>query len=372
MKIQEIKELIKKICTIPAPSNHEELRADFVLKYMHENGAKDAFIDEANNVIYEYNCEKDAEILLIVAHTDTVFPDTVPFTPVEKDGRIYCPGVGDDTANLAILLIALKDCLKNDLLYKNIVFAANSGEEGLGNLYGTKALFNRYGKKVRGFIALDGGYNNITNEAVGSMRYRVSIKTEGGHSFGSFGNTNAIAVASEFINRVYEITAPIKDGKKSTYNVGTTSGGTSVNTIAQDASFLLECRSDDREALEILDNAFGYIAEDIQTALDKLGKGASVSMELLGKRPCSNIENEKNLAFSEKFKTILEAHTGKEIGYTSGSTDCNIPLSMGIPAVCFGGYTGHGAHTREEYIEIDSLELGYEIITDVLAKSEGL
>ena len=368
-KLFEIEQLLMELCRIPAPSNHEEFRAEFCLRWFRENCGeygKKAFIDDALNVVMELNLEENAEIRIVCAHTDTVFPEMLPFTPIKKDGRIYCPGVGDDTANLALLMIAAKDLIASGKEIKNLVIAANSGEEGLGNLKGAKALMQRYGSRVSELITLDGGYDSIVTEAVGSGRYRVSVKTEGGHSFGEFGKRNAIAVASSLISSLYGVKVPKVGSSKTTYNVGMITGGTSVNTIAQDCEFLLECRSDNAECLKKMQRIFENMIAAFNESISGEGQNG-VTMETVGIRPCSEIDPAKEAAVAEKYAALLKRHTGKDVSFGSASTDCNIPLSMGIPAVCFGGYSGHGAHTREEYIEIESMKMGYAVVLDVLS-----
>ncbi|MBP3941053.1 MAG: M20/M25/M40 family metallo-hydrolase [Christensenellaceae bacterium] len=370
-KLFEIEQLLMELCRIPAPSNHEEFRAEFCLRWFRENCGeygKKAFIDDALNVVMELNLEENADIRIVCAHTDTVFPEMVPFTPIKKDGRIYCPGVGDDTANLALLMIAAKDLIASGKEIKNLVIAANSGEEGLGNLKGTKALMQRYGSRVSELVTLDGGYDSIVTEAVGSGRYRVCVKTEGGHSFGEFGKRNAIAVASSLISSLYGVKVPKVGSSKTTYNVGMITGGTSVNTIAQDCEFLLECRSDNAECLKKMQRIFENMITAFNESISGEGQNG-VTMETVGIRPCSEIDPAKEAAVAEKYAALLKRHTGKDVSFGSASTDCNIPLSMGIPAVCFGGYSGHGAHTREEYIEIESMKMGYAVVLDVLSMS---
>ena len=180
------------------------------------------FIDDALNVIFPLGCEGDGPVSVFMAHTDTVFPDTEPFTPRIEDGKMHCPGVGDDTANLATLLLCAKYVIQNGLKPADggVVFVANAGEEGLGNLKGSRAVMERYGHRVRQFISYDGSYPNICSRAVGSSRYRVEVLTEGGHSFGSFGNRNAIHLLAQMITDFYALKVPVDGDSKTTYNVG--------------------------------------------------------------------------------------------------------------------------------------------------------
>ena len=186
-------ELLRTLCLIPSPSHHEEKRAAFCKAWLMDHGAENAFIDEAKNVIYEYNAENDVPVAIFMAHIDTVFPESVPLELTEKDGKWFCPAVGDDTANVALLML-MAAYVANEKPKTNggIVFVMNSCEEGLGNLKGSRALNARYGKRIEQVISFDGYLDGIVGMAVGSLRYKVTVKTTGGHSFADFGNVNAI------------------------------------------------------------------------------------------------------------------------------------------------------------------------------------
>ena len=249
-------DLTKKLCMIPAPSGFEDERAEYIKNYLFEIGYNDAYIDSAKNVIWKLDGETK-DYTLFMAHTDTVFPDLEPL-PYEDDGTlIKCPGVCDDTVCVAIILAYCKYLKDIDFKAKNsILFSANACEEGLGNLKGVRQIFKDFAGKIKVMFTLDGGYNHIVNKSVGSHRYKVVAETLGGHSFGAFGNLNAILVLSQIINKIYQIEVPKKEGTKTTYNVGTISGGTSVNTIAQKAEMLCEYRSDDNDFLNNMKDKF--------------------------------------------------------------------------------------------------------------------
>jgi di/tripeptidase len=189
----------------------------------------------------------------------------------------------------------------------------------------------------------------------------VEILTEGGHSYSDFGNRNAIAALAEMIHRLYQYKVP-DDGSKTTYNVGVIQGGTSVNTIAQQAEMLFEFRSDNRESMLIVKENFEAVVEEFRE------KGLEIHVTLIGERPCGNKDNrsEGQIKLEELCKSVMEKRTGKTVTFTSASTDCNIPFSMGIPAVTFGLIEGGGPHTREEWIEIESLKTGMNIAGDLL------
>lgn len=349
----------RELSVIPAPSHHEDLRAVYCLKKLQEFGINDAYIDTTKNVICEVKSNCSNKTVIFAAHTDVVFPDTEPFALREDENNIYCPGCGDDTICVAQLLSVikkLKDENKNPKI--NVVFAFDSCEEGLGNLKGIRAVMDRYGKNAVGFFSFDGQYNEVIDTSVGSHRYKVTVKTKGGHSFNDFGNISAARVLAKGIGMIYEINVP--EGGKTTYNVGVFSGGTSVNTIAQKASMLCEYRSDTFAHLN-------YMRDEFYRVFSIMSTEATVDIELVGDRPgMSGVDPVAQAALTDLCMKIQEKHTGIKPERTSGSTDCNIAHSLGIPAVCVGTYKGGGVHTYEEWVEKDSLALGVDIIADIV------
>ncbi len=344
-----------ELAQIPAPSNKEEKRARWVKNYFDSLGGTQSYIDDALNVVLPLNCENCNEIVVFMAHTDVVFPDETPLPLEVRDGKIHCPGICDDTANLTTLLLIAKYILENNLKPDTgLLIVANSGEEGLGNLKGSRQIMQDYKGRIKEFISFDGTFGYICNDAVGSHRYSVEIKTEGGHSYGNFGNRNAIAFLASMINTLYTVKVPPMG--KTTYNVGTIEGGTSVNTIAQNAKMLYEYRSDNMESLAIMEKMFNSVVESYKNM------GVDVNVEVLGKRPCKGVVDETALNnLSIKAAAISEYFTGIKCGFGASSTDCNTPLSQGVPAVCLGLCEGRGAHTRSEWLETDSLPAGAKI-----------
>ena len=252
--IEDIKRIIRDLCAIPAPSHHEEKRAEYCKAWFRANGFEDVEIDEALNVVCRYQVTDENDLVVFMAHTDTVFPDTEPMPFREDEKKMYAPGVCDDTANLAVMMVSARYFVQRKLRAKcGLLFVANSCEEGLGNLKGSRRIVQDYGSRIREFYTFDGtNLRRVVTSAVGSHRYRVTVRTEGGHSYGAFGNRNAIYYLSSIINTIYTMKVPQKEGVKTTYNVGVIEGGTSVNTIAQEASMLCEYRSNDRECLETM------------------------------------------------------------------------------------------------------------------------
>ncbi len=346
----------RELCGIPAPSHHEEKRAAYCEALLRSFGLS-AYTDEAKNVICPIGCEGSDRITVFVAHTDTVFPDTEPMPYREEDGKVFCPGAADDTASVAVLLLCAKYIAEGRYRPKEgLLLVCNSCEEGLGNLKGTRAVMQAFAGRVKQFISIDSDMSKIADRCVGSHRYRVEVKTPGGHSFGAFGNKNAIAEAARIINKIYAIEPPRLAGSKTTYNVGTIEGGTSVNTIAQSASFLCEYRSDNVTCLHTMQQKFQTIFREA------VAEDVAVEATLIAERPCAadGIEGAVD-ALSALCRRIAGGILGEEPIRVSSSTDCNIPLSLGIPAVCIGAYRGGGEHTREEWIEKEGLMIGSEI-----------
>ena len=358
---EEAYALLLELARIPAPSNHEEKRAAFCKNWLEQQGARGVYVDEALNVVYPLGVTQDNHLTVYMAHSDVVFPDTEPLPLRVEDGKIFCPGVGDDTANVVALLMTAKYIAETGIspVDGGLLLVVNSGEEGLGNLKGSRKIVEAYGQRIRELISFDGSYHGCVIKAVGSKRYRVQVLTEGGHSYSAFGNRNAIAYLASMIDTLYTMKVPPKG--KTTYNVGVISGGTSVNTIAQQAEMLYEFRSDERESLELMEKHFEACVEFYRA------KGVEVLVELVGDRPCSGEVDEKRLqALFDRTAAVIKTHTGIEIASRSGSTDCNIPLSIGIPAICTGCVTGGKAHTREEFVDIDSLLPGLKIAFEMV------
>ena len=352
--------LWRELCLIPAPSHYEERRAQYICDTLLSWGAGAAYIDDAKNVILKIDGERN-ESVVFAAHTDTVFPDMEPMTFTEDENNMYGPGCGDDAAAVATLMAVVKYIIDSDRKPKrSIIFAFDSCEEGLGNLKGIKAVMNKYVKNVSRFYTFDGKYHRVANISVGSHRYKVTVRTEGGHSYSAFGNKNAAHILAKGITAIYDINVP-QEGGKTTYNVGLISGGTSVNTIAQEAEMVCEYRSVSYENLEYMKKKFEEIFDYMRSL------GAEVDVELVGERPCmKDVDKDIMEKMTQLCIDVQKKHSGCEIEIVSSSTDCNIPHSMGIPAVCVGTYKGEGTHTREEWVEKASMPKGFEIVRDIV------
>ena len=353
---QQMFDILKELSAIPAPSGFEEKRAEYCKNCFESIGAEGVYIDDALNVVFPLNCEGSDEITVFAAHTDTVFPDTEAMPYFDDGEKIYCPGVADNTASIAVLMMMAKFFVEKKLQpEKGFIFLCNSCEEGLGNLKGTRQLFKDHKGRIARFISFDSQIDTVNDRCVGSHRYEVEVLTEGGHSFGNFGNCNAIAKLSEIVTEIYKIKVPEKGDSRTTYNVGEISGGTSVNTIAQNAKMLCEYRSDNAECLEVMRRKFEDIFEAVAS------EDATVNVKLVGDRPCGNTEKSKTEALKQAAVPLIEEIIGQKVSITSSSTDCNIPLSLGIPALCVGVSKHAGIHTREEWLDKASLTTGLEI-----------
>ena len=360
---EELYTALKELCAIPAPSHMEQNRAAYCKNWLERAGAKGVYIDDALNVIYPLCCEGNDKITVFAAHTDTVFPDLEPMPYTDDGEKVRCPGVGDDTSNLVILMMLVKYLIETGFKPKSgVLFVCNSCEEGLGNLKGTRQLFQDYEGRIEKFISFDGGIGVIHDRSVGSHRYEVEVKTEGGHSYSKFGRENAIHRLAEIVNEIYRLKVPEKPGTLTTYNVGTICGGTSVNSIAQNASMLCEYRSDDAECLEKMQAYFADIFKKAQS------EKVEVSVRLVGDRPCSRTDDRYIEPLRRAIGPIIEEIKGEPVIFNSASTDSNIPLSLGIPALTVGLYVGAGAHTREEWILKSSLPVGLEAAIRIVKK----
>ncbi len=357
----EVYPLLKELCSIPAPSNFEDKRAEFCKNYLLNCGYEKVYIDDAKNVICEVDCDNSNGITVFAAHTDTVFPDFEPMLFYEEDGKAFCPGIGDDTASVAVLLVAAKQFKESGSKSKGMLFVCNSCEEGLGNLKGIKKLMETYGDRIARFIAFDSTLDIMVTKCVGSHRYLVKAETEGGHSFNKFGSENAISDLANIITKIYSIDVPTEDGSKTTYNVGTIEGGTSVNAIAQSATMLCEYRSDSANSLEVMRDKFREIFDSSKK------DGVNLTITNVGERPCSkNVDESKQSELVYECENIIKNKINKPIIKNSGSTDCNIPSSMGVPSISVGVYYGGKSHTREEWVDIKSLETGLDVAIDLV------
>lgn len=353
---QELIELVKELCRIPAPSHKEHRRAEFCKNWLEKAGAKGVYIDEALNVVFPLNCEGSDRLTLFTAHMDTVFPDMEPLPMEEKNGILYCPGAGDDTASVAILLLIARYLVQQNIQPKDgFLMVCNSCEEALGNLKGIKQIMKDYAGRIKEVYVYDGLYNQAVNWPVAVIRYRVDIKAQGGHAYLAFGNPSAIVCAAGMVSDMYKVALP--EGCKSSYNVGIWNGGETVNGIAQNCTFQIEMRSELKENLDYLNSRFLEIVDTYKAT----GR-YEISLEVIGRRPAKEgVDEAAQAKIDHKLRTLLGRYCEGETIFRSGSGDLNIPMSMGVPGIGFCAYRAKGIHTREEYLELETLQTGFTV-----------
>jgi acetylornithine deacetylase/succinyl-diaminopimelate desuccinylase-like protein len=341
----------KRITEIPAPPYKEKVRAEYYLKRMQELGFKDASIDSEGNVIALRKGSGGGRPKLVVsAHLDTVFPEGTDVTVKEKDGAILAPGIGDDSRGLAAVLSLIKTMNANEIgTVGDLMFVGTVGEEELGNLRGVKALFRDHAD-IDGFISIDGlGITRVVNQATGSHRYEMIFKGPGGHSFQEFGLPSAIHAMGRAIAKIAELQTP--SDPKTTFTVGTVVGGTSVNAIAAEARMAVDMRSDSTEELlkleaRLLDLVKQAVAdENARWKSDKL----TVEIKLIGDRPAGIVAMDSPIVQATQ-RAVAIVTRAPRVTFAGSSTDSNLAMSLGIPAVTIGG-GGEGGnwHSRNEW-----------------------
>ena len=338
---------------IPAPPFQEDTRARAFLDMMKSNNLDSAWIDEEGNAIGLLRGTKGNRTVGIDAHLDTVFPKETDVKVKQRGDTLVAPGIGDDTRGLAMLLTILKTMKTLDIQTEaDVLFIGSVGEEGLGDLRGVKALFSDGRTKIDSWISIDGGeIGRVNNKGLGSYRYRVTFKGPGGHSWGAFGLANPHHALGDairlFVSAADKFTST---GPKTSYNVGRIGGGTSVNSVPFESWMEIDMRSieaprlDSMEALLI--TAVNTALID-QNRLKRLGADLTVEIEQIGNRPSGELEPSLPLIQRALAAT---AFFGKRPRLTRGSTNSNIPISLGIPAVTIGrGGIGAFGHSLNEW-----------------------
>ncbi|WFU15905.1 M20/M25/M40 family metallo-hydrolase [Bradyrhizobium sp. CB3481] len=341
----------KRITEIPAPPFKEKVRAEFYQKRMQELGFKDASIDAEGNVIALRKGSGGGRPKLVVsAHLDTVFPEGTDVTVKEKDGAIIAPGIGDDSRGLAALLSLIKAINENQIgTVGDIMFVGTVGEEELGNLRGVKALFRDHAD-IDGFISIDGlGITRVVNQATGSHRYEFVFKGPGGHSFAEFGLPSATHAMGRAIAKIAELQPP--SDPKTTFTVGTVTGGTSVNAIAAEARMAVDMRSNSEEELLKLEARLLELVKEAVADENARWKSDKMTVEarLIGDRPAGIVPMDSPIVQATQ-RTVAAVTKGPRPTFAGSSTDSNIAMSLGIPAVTIGG-GGEGGnwHSRNEW-----------------------
>ena len=366
-----------RITEIPAPPFHEGARAAYMKKLLSAAGLR-VEIDGTGNVIGEY-AGTSQDIVMLAAHMDTVFPAGTNVSVKREGGRLLAPGISDNGTGLAALVVIARALREAKIKTNNtILFVADVGEEGEGNLRGMRALVDAYKKRLKYVIALDGSATEyVTTAALASRRVEISITGPGGHSWSDFGTPNPIHALGRGIGRF--VAARVPESPRTSFNIGEIEGGTSVNSIPARAQMKVDLRSESDVELGkiesfLRDSVQSGIDEEMAAARDRGMAGGTTTLDLkisvLGVRPAGELpENSPLLAALLAADTRLGNRSRRE----RSSTDANIPLSVGIHAISIGaGGRSGGAHTTEEWFEPTGRELGLQRVALTLLAVAGL
>lgn len=338
---------------IEAPPFKEEKRAAQFKLMLEQADADSVWIDEVGNVLALRKGTKGDKTVVLDAHLDTVFPEGTDVRVKEVNDTLFAPGINDDTRGLAMLISILKAMNQTELKTEaDVLFIGSVGEEGLGDLRGVKHLFSEHGPRIDSWISIDGGrIGRVNNKGLGSHRYRVTFKGPGGHSWGAFGLANphhALGTAIHYF--VQEADKFTSYGPKTSYNVGVIGGGTSVNSVPFTSWMEIDMRSLSPERLDTMDMILKTAVDkalEEQNSLMRLGEKLTVEMEMIGNRPSGELSADLPLVQRAMAST---AYFGKRPQLTRGSTNSNIPIAKGIPAVTIGrGGHGANAHSLDEW-----------------------
>lgn len=347
-----------RICEVEAPPFKEAKRAEVYARMFREAGLQNVRIDKEGNVLGDRPGLQPRPRLAFTAHLDTVFPEGTDVR-VKREGAILRgPGIGDDCRGLAVLLAVVRAMNQAKVQTQgSITFVGTVGEEGLGDLRGVKFLFNEGMKgQIDRFVSIDGTGLGITHIAVGSLRYRVTFKGPGGHSYGAFGLSNPMHALGRAVNTISQFEVPLDP--KTTFNVGRIGGGTSVNAIPFEAWMEVDMRSASPSALEALDTKFKRAVDEAVRDEDARWKKnvLSVDKAVVGTRPAG--QTPANSPIVQAAVSVTRA-LGFPIALDEGSTDSNIPMSLGIPAITVdGGGRGTGSHALDEMFDSTNSWMG--------------
>jgi len=343
---------------IPAPPFKEDARGAAYMKMLREHGLIDVERDAEGNVMGIRKGTGGGPLIAIAAHLDTVFPEGTD-VKVKRDGtRLSAPGIGDDTRSLAVLLAMIRAMDAAGIrTNSDILFIGDVGEEGLGDLRGVKHLFQkgRYKDQIKMFISMDGagGGDDIVHGAVGSKRYRATFKGPGGHSYGAFGLVNPAFAMGNAIQKFAQMKVP--ESPKTTFNVGVMGGGTSVNSIPFESWMEVDMRSESPLELEKLETTFLMLmrqAAEEENAARRTTQGrVTADLKVIGDRPSGQTPPDSLIV-----QTAASAvrSMGMTPTFSFSSTDSNIPISMGIPAITIdSGGRGGRAHALDEWIDVE-------------------
>ena len=347
------------ICQIEAPPFKEAVRAEDYRSRLEALGLRNVRIDSVGNVIAERPGEPGEPVVVISGHLDTVFPEGTDVTVTREGTTLRGPGIGDDCRGLAIVLAVARAMEQAQVRTRGtVMFVGTVGEEGAGNLRGVRHLFDReLAGRVDYFISVDGTGLGLTRDAVGSHRYSVTYRGPGGHSYGDFGAPNPMHALGRAIAKIGDLQVP--SDPRVTFSVGIVEGGTSVNSIAMTARMDVDMRSVDAGALDSLDARFQAA---IRRALDeenaRWSQGDRLTMEIdtIGIRPAGAQGDDAAIVQAAR---AAGRTLGFEVPAIASSTDANIPIALGIPAVTIdGGGRGGGAHSLGEWFDTTDSHLG--------------
>jgi acetylornithine deacetylase/succinyl-diaminopimelate desuccinylase-like protein len=353
-------DLTVQIQQIPAPTFAEARRAEFVRQQFALEGLSDVTLDKDGNVFARLIGHSPARPPLVVsAHLDTVFPLETNLRVIRRRERIAGPGIGDNSLGVAGLFGLVWLLREREIrLPGDLWLVANVCEEGLGDLRGMKTVVERFGANALAYLVLEGmAFGYIYHRALGVERYRISAQTAGGHSWKDYGQPSAIHELAGLVTRLTAL--PLPGAPRTTLNVGKISGGTSVNVLAAEASLELDLRSESAAALAEL---VGWVQSLVRTANRH---GVEFSLKQIGKRPAGEIPAGHPLV---RLAEDCITRQGVKPMLTIGSTDANIPLSLGYPAICLGLTSGDGAHTVREFIDTPLLGVGLEQLVQFVSR----
>jgi acetylornithine deacetylase/succinyl-diaminopimelate desuccinylase-like protein len=350
-----------RFCEVPAPPFNENARGDLLRRSFVDAGLQNIRIDRAGNVIADRLGQAPAPRVVLAAHLDTVFPEGTPTKVTRQGGVLRGPGIGDNCRGLAVLVAVVRALDEGHVRTSGpLTFVANVGEEGLGDLRGMKALFNDTMKgRIDRFVSLDNGGIWISTIGVGSLRYRFTISGPGGHSFADFGHANPATALGRAIAQIGDIRVPANP--RTTFNVGRIGGGTSVNAIPEDAWMEIDLRSSDPVQLADLDariqRAVEAAVRDENARAGQLG-AIRVRRERVGDRPAGQVPMSAPIV--QTAQAVARA-LGLQAPISESSSDANLPMSLGIPAIAIGaGGQSYDAHAVSEWFDATDAWQGTE------------
>ena len=342
---------------IPAPPFKEAARAAAYRDMFKARGLTDVEIDEEGNVLGVRKGSGGGGLVIVSAHLDTVFPEGTDVKVRREGDKLHAPGVGDDSAGLAAQLSFIDAMNQAGIRTRDdILFVGTVGEEGLGDLRGVRHLFTKgkYKGRAKAFFSIDGGgLEGVTTGGAGSKRYRITFKGPGGHSYGAFGIVNPMAAMSQAVVELYKI--PVPTDVKTTYSASVVGGGTSVNAIPNEVWMEFDMRSESAKELAKVEQSFlaavARAVEGENRARSTKEGPVTYEAKVIGDRPAGQTPRSADIV---QLSTAAYRMEGIKVAYHSSSTDSNIPISLGIPAITISRVaTGGRAHALDEWIGID-------------------